>query len=168
MNKEMFTYTGKVRLTKKTKGGHVYEIKTKNHGTTKLFRGLCYALCGYAFDEYKPKYITIVKSTDIGNPTIENTTKILSADSGVVGSVDTSQNPIAKFTGSIAAYQFSTVTASGDVYLCLLCGEEGTTSLANRILAYLPVDQSLTSLTAGTVLGVEWQMSFENAPVPNE
>ena len=167
MNKEMFTYTGKVRLTKKTKGGHVYEIKTKNHGTTKLFRGLCYALCGYAFDEYKPKYITLVKSTDITDD--ENTIKLLSSDSGVVGSVDTSTStPIAKFTGSIAAYQFSTVSASGDVYLCILCGEEGTTSLIDRILAYLPVDQSLTSLTAGTVLGVEWQMSFDNAPVPNE
>ena len=153
MINENYLYNGNVKVICKTSSGFVYEVKRKNNGTDRLFRGLCFSLLGYPFDELKPQYITLATVSD------NSFTSLLNGPSSVSGTYDVDTNTV-KFVGTISSYQVADNQNKDHTYICLLSGASGT--INGNVLAYIEAPQGINNIGAGTVLTIEWVMGFDN------
>ena len=159
---ENVLYLGKVRVVGKTRNGVVFDLRKRNNGTQKLFRGLCWSLLGFGLNELKPKYITLAKGIIDSDGNFTNGESLLNNFSNVFGTYD-SQNNRTKFVGTISAYQVKDRTPQEEtIYICILTGEHPNEFTNDDVLAYIEAPLGVNELEIGTVLSIEWAMSFTN------
>ena len=156
-------YKGDVSIKLITRQGNVVSVQNHNSGTDRLFYGLCLSLASLNASAYMPKYIMLVKyNTQSGVYTM-----IQRSLSGVTPTAYSATGVVAsntKFIGLISHYQVTSlvVDQNEEIRLALLDGSATISNATQHILAEVAPDMSQIDLSVGTVLSIEWSMSFEN------
>ena len=166
--KENIVYTGIVNSSKKTKRGKVVAYKLHNSATPRLFKGLCYALIGNSIGQYIPCYIDCVKETPGSTleSILEEKSKVVGTFFEVVGIGSTT--PTARFVSQISAYQIKSGQQAGDTYYLALLDNRVDGDVNDRILAKVSINYEDINLGVGTVLSIEWDMTFESSSVSQQ
>ena len=160
-------YKGDVSIKLITRQGNVVSVQNHNSGTNRLFYGLCLSLASLNASAYMPKYIMLVKCniSDPDNPTYTMIQRSLSGVSPTAYSATGLAKPNTKFIGLISHYQITSlvVDENEEIRLALLDGSATVTNATQHILAEVTPDMENIDLSVGTVLSIEWTMTFENA-----
>ena len=156
-------YRGEVSIKLITRQGNVVSVQKHNSGTDRLFYGLCLSLASLNASAYMPKYIMLVKYNSVSG----EYTMIQRSLSGVTPTAYSAVGvviPNTKFIGLISHYQVTSlaVGANEEIRLALLDGSATISNATQHILAEVTPDMSQIDLSVGTVLSIEWSMSFEN------
>lgn len=157
-----FIYEGKVTI-KFVKNNKVYKtIKSHNNAKPLFFKYILQAITGASVSKEMPQFLTLMGTTE-SDSTVKN---LLSYRPPISGYVDTdsSNNPIARFTGYIP-YGAIIGSSPKTVTIGQLCIYNSSTGDNTNLLVEVDIkdtDKRKTTIIDGTTLIIEWNIAIKD------